>query len=95
MAVPTTDEWRSIAGRFEERWNFPLGCGALDGKHVVIKTLALSGSQFYNIKGTFSLVLLAVVDAEYCFRLIDIGGCSWDSGQLCSWCSASVWHPTN
>jgi hypothetical protein len=74
MAVPSTDEWRSIAGRFEERWNFPLCCGALDGKHVVIKAPVHSGSQFYNYKGTFSLVLLAVVDAEYCFRVIDVGG---------------------
>ena len=71
---PSTDEWRSIAGRFEERWNFPLCCGALDGKHVVIKAPVHSGSQFYNYKGTFSLVLLAVVDAEYCFRVIDVGG---------------------
>ncbi len=37
MAVPSTDEWRSIAEGFEERWNFPLCCGALDGKHVLIK----------------------------------------------------------
>ncbi|KAK0137444.1 Protein ALP1-like [Merluccius polli] len=74
MAVPTTDGWRSIAGRFEERWNFPLCCGALDGKHVVVKAPAHSGSQFFNYKGTFSLVLLAVVDAEYCFRVIDVGG---------------------
>ncbi|KAM6926036.1 uncharacterized protein PEZ65_009648 [Lycodopsis pacificus] len=74
MAVPTTEEWRSIAVQFEERWNFPLCCGALDGKHVVLKAPANSGSQFYNYKGTFSLVLLAVVDAKYCFRLIDVGG---------------------
>ena len=74
MAVPSADEWRFIAGRFEERWNFPLCCGALDGKHVVIKAPVQSGSQFYNYKGTFSLVLLAVVDAEYCFRVIDVGG---------------------
>lgn len=74
MAVPTTDEWRLIAQRFEERWNFPLCCGALDGKHVVLKAPANSGSQFFNYKGTFSLVLLAVVDAEKCFRVIDVGG---------------------
>ncbi|XP_029912989.1 uncharacterized protein LOC115363054 [Myripristis murdjan] len=74
MAVPTTEEWLSISGRFEERWNFPLCCGALDGKHVVPKAPANSGSQFYNYKGTFSLVLLAVVDAQYCFRVIDVGG---------------------
>lgn len=74
MAVPTTEEWRSIAGRFEERWNFPLCCGAVDGKHVVLKAPANSGSQFYSYKGTFSIVLLAVVDAEYRFRVIDVGG---------------------
>ncbi|KAL1277051.1 hypothetical protein QQF64_023724 [Cirrhinus molitorella] len=37
MAVPSTDEWRSIAEGFKERWEFPLCCGALDGKHVLIK----------------------------------------------------------
>ncbi|RXN10421.1 nuclease HARBI1 [Labeo rohita] len=74
MAVPSTDEWRSIAEGFEERWNFPLCCGALDGKHVLIKAPPNTGSQFHNYKGTFSLVLLAVVDARYCFRVIDVGG---------------------
>uniref|UniRef100_A0A8C5E5J3 Zgc:194221 n=1 Tax=Gouania willdenowi TaxID=441366 RepID=A0A8C5E5J3_GOUWI len=33
-----------------------------------------SGSMFYNYKETYSLVLLAVVDANYCFRVIDVGG---------------------
>nr|XP_055056158.1 uncharacterized protein LOC129440693 [Misgurnus anguillicaudatus] len=74
MAVPTTDTWRSIAEEFQERWNFPLCCGAVDGKHVVIKAPPNSGSQFHNYKGTFSIVLLAVVDANYCFRVIDVGG---------------------
>ena len=74
MAVPTAEEWRVVAERFEERWNFPLCCGAIDGKHVVLKAPANSGSQFFNYKGTFSIVLLAVVDADYCFRVIDVGG---------------------
>ncbi|KAJ4925096.1 hypothetical protein JOQ06_017834 [Pogonophryne albipinna] len=74
MAVPSTEEWRSIAEKFEERWNFPLCCGALDGKHVVLKAPENTGSQFFNYKGTFSLFLLAVVDAERCFRVIDVGG---------------------
>ncbi|XP_059895044.1 uncharacterized protein LOC132447999 [Gadus macrocephalus] len=73
MAVPTAEEWRVVAERFEERWNFPLCCGAIDGKHVVLKAPANSGSQFFNYKGTFSIVLLAV-DADYCFRVIDVGG---------------------
>ncbi|XP_067270790.1 uncharacterized protein [Pseudorasbora parva] len=74
MAVPSTAEWRSIAEGFEERWNFPHCCGALDGKHVMIKAPPNTGSLFHNYKGTFSLVLLAVVYSKYCFRIIDVGG---------------------
>jgi len=41
---------------------------------VVLKSPTNSGSQFFNSKETFLLVLLAEVDAQYCFRLIDVGG---------------------
>lgn len=74
MPVPGADEWRSIAVEFEERWNFPLCCGALDGKHIKMKAPPNSGSLFFNYKGDHSLVLLALVDAHYRFRVIDVGG---------------------
>ncbi|XP_074537109.1 uncharacterized protein LOC141798997 [Halichoeres trimaculatus] len=74
MAVPTAEDWRCIAEGFQERWNFPLCCGAVDGKHVVLRAPRNSGSMFHNYKGTFSIVLLAVVDAQRCFRVIDVGG---------------------
>ncbi|XP_039454538.1 protein ANTAGONIST OF LIKE HETEROCHROMATIN PROTEIN 1-like, partial [Oreochromis aureus] len=74
MAVPSPGDWRSIAEAFQERWNFPLCCGALDGKHIQTKAPPNSRSMFHNYKGTFSIVLLAVVDAGYRFRVIDIGG---------------------
>jgi len=32
-----------------------------------------SGSYYYNYKGTFSIVLLAVVDTVYMFLYVDIG----------------------
>ncbi|XP_072301720.1 uncharacterized protein [Eucyclogobius newberryi] len=74
MAVPTAEDWRSIAAEFQERWNYPLCCGAIDGKHVRLKAPPNSGSRFFNYKGDHSLVLLAVVDARYRFRVIDVGG---------------------
>jgi len=43
--------------QFEERWNFPNGIGAVDGKRIVIQQPANTGSHFYDYKGICSFVL--------------------------------------
>ena len=79
MPAPTKDTWLQMAKRFEQRWNFPHCIGAIDGKHIHIHAPANSGSMFFNYKKTFSVVLLALVDADYRFRYIQVGDYGKDS----------------
>lgn len=46
---------------------------AVDGKHILIRFSKNTGSEYFNYKHSFSVILLSVVDANYCFSYIDIG----------------------
>lgn len=83
MSKPKTTDFEKIAKDFMEKWNLPNYVGALDGKHVRIQCPE-SGSLYFNYKNYFSIVLLAVVDANYKFITIDVGsyGKEGDSGIL-------------
>jgi len=59
--------------RFLYSLNFLNFCGAMDGKHIVIRCPSKSGSEFYNYKKDYSVILLAIVDANYKFIYIDVG----------------------
>lgn len=73
--VPSTPaEWRNIALNFSTKWNFHHCCGAIDGKHVQIRKPKQSGSLYYDYKGYCSIILLALVDADYKFIWANVGG---------------------
>lgn len=73
MQTPTKESFKYIEKDFWEKWNIPNCIGSIDGKHVRIKSPHHSGSLFFNYKNYFSIVLLAIVDANCKFIAIDVG----------------------
>jgi len=75
-------DYKQKSAEFAYKWNFPNCILGIDGKHVRIRSLNNSGSLFLNYKDFFSIVLLAMVDANYKFVAVDIGsfGKEGDSG---------------
>ena len=83
MRCPKTPEqWKQVSQRFSTLWNFHNCLGAIDGKHIAIRKPKQSRTYYYNYKGFFSIVLMAVADADYKFLFVDIGanGSCADSG---------------
>ncbi|XP_050311513.1 uncharacterized protein LOC126747063 [Anthonomus grandis grandis] len=68
----TPEQWLAIEKGFRKK--FPRCVGAFDGKHIVIKCPPHTGSEYYNYKGTYSIVLMALVDNDYKFIFADVGG---------------------
>jgi len=73
MPEPTEETWKTVAQKYKDMWHFPNCIGAIDGKHINIECPINSGSTFFNYKGSHSVVLLALVDADYKFIAVDVG----------------------
>lgn len=61
----TVEEWLDIANGFEMRWNIPNCIGSWDGKHIALQSPMNSGTEYYNYKGFFSIVLMVASDCNY------------------------------
>ncbi|XP_058623365.1 uncharacterized protein LOC131534485 [Onychostoma macrolepis] len=74
LKTPSTEaEWQAIAQDFERKWQFPHCLGAIDGKHIHIQPPKKSGSLYHNYKGRFSVLMMAVVDANNKFIYASVG----------------------
>ena len=74
LKVPNSDsEWLNIAAKFENRWNFPNGLFAVDGKRVIIQQPPNSGSHYYDYKGNNSILAMVAVGPDYEILAADVG----------------------
>jgi len=78
MPTQTANKFKKIALKFYEKWNFP-NFVPIDGKRIRLRCPTMSGSMYYNYKQFFSIVLMAVVNANYKFVIIDVGAYGKDS----------------
>ncbi|KAJ8937774.1 hypothetical protein NQ318_013961 [Aromia moschata] len=73
MQFPLTKEdCCKIASELKNKWQFINCGGALDGKHIRIVPSPHSGAQ-YHYKNFYSIVLMALVNANYEFIFINVG----------------------
>ncbi|KAG0435782.1 hypothetical protein HPB47_018321 [Ixodes persulcatus] len=70
MPAPTEELWARNTQQFYDLWNFPNCVCAIDGKHITVEA---RGSATFNYKKTHSIILLAVVDGQGKFVMVDIG----------------------
>lgn len=71
MPEPNKNIWRASKEVFKH-WNFPNCVAAIDGKHICIKAPPSTGSQYFNYKKYYSIVL-ALVDGNHRFLAVDVG----------------------
>ncbi|XP_043244298.1 protein ALP1-like [Amphibalanus amphitrite] len=83
IQMPTADEAKEIAQRWEDKWGFPQAYGAIDGTHIPVTAPEEGLRDHVNRKGWPSVQLQAVCDDKYIFRNIYCGGRgSWHDSNV-------------
>jgi len=70
LPSPTEDQLRQNSSQFFTKWNFPNCVGAIDGIHLRI--ILYYNKLYFNYKEYYSIILLAVVDADCKFTAVNI-----------------------
>ncbi|XP_067637509.1 uncharacterized protein [Eurosta solidaginis] len=72
-SFPLTREKVSKLVQGFEAVGFPQCMGAVDGCHIEVHPRSEDATDYYNYKGSYSTILLALVDARYRFIYINVG----------------------
>ena len=67
------EEWQKIINQTNSQLQFPNCYVAADRKHIGIICPPHSGSEFYNNKSLYSIVIFAFVDCDYKFLVAEDG----------------------
>ena len=67
------EDWKRAEEKFRTRWNFPHDVVEIDGKYIAMAKPKESCSDYNNYKGLLSMVLLALVSAEYRLFWVNVG----------------------
>ncbi|KAG6455105.1 hypothetical protein O3G_MSEX009042 [Manduca sexta] len=74
IKMPSTeDEWKAVAKAFEDKWHFNNCVGAMTAKHILIDKPSKSGSLYCNHIRTYSIIVFAIVNADYEFMYVHTG----------------------
>ncbi|KAH6923776.1 hypothetical protein HPB50_006671 [Hyalomma asiaticum] len=73
VKMPSQENMPTHIKEFQAVCGFPQGVGALDGCHIPVSPPKEHATDYYNYKGWYSIVLLALVDHKYLFRYVSVG----------------------
>ncbi|XP_011202945.2 uncharacterized protein LOC105225956 [Bactrocera dorsalis] len=84
LSPPNVSELKDIAEKFYVKTGMPNCMGAINAKHIHITRPKDGGSVYYNFRKSFSIAVVAICDADYVFRHVDVGaeGSRSDGGIL-------------
>lgn len=65
LRLPTEEEFREIERKFDQKYQFPMTVGAIDGCHIPVTVPSHLATDYHNYKGWNSSLCLAICDSEY------------------------------
>ena len=73
IKLPKGDMLDRVIEGFEFKWGFPNCVGAVDGTHIPVTPPSNCRTDYYNRKGSYSIILQGLVDFKYLFTDIYVG----------------------